>query len=269
MEAGTSQIKILTEVLRESLRARGLGPREIAKQLGVSERTVMRWFASKATDTAVLERLCALVGISFFELCELAARRVETRLTRLSVAQEQALVDDALLNFIFVNTLKGWTSAELKQEINVPEPMFVDALIRLEKIGLIGLLPGNEIRLRTTRDVRWRKDGPYSRYVNMFLGWSLNKPDISDPKSLWTMDILKLSAGSLVQLQRKFDALKAEAVLLSEQDRRSNDPSRDWHALVLTARHIAFTPLSEWPTQYRATRRVDEAPCRNWTPRTE
>jgi hypothetical protein len=129
--------------------------------------------------------------------------------------------------------------------------MFVDALIRLEKLGLIGLLPGNEIRLRTTRDIQWRKDGPYSSYVNMFLGWSLNKPDISDPRSLWVMDIMKLTPGSIAQLQRKFDAMMAEALLLSEQDRRSNDPLREWHAVVLTARRIAFPPLSEWPTQYR------------------
>lgn len=252
MEPPKSQIKVLMEVLREFLRVRGLGPREVARQLDVSERTVIRWFASRTVDTAVLERLCALLGLSFFELCELAARRVETRLTRLSVAQEQALVDDALLNYIFVNTLKGWTSAELKQEISVPEPMFVDALIRLEKLGLIGLLPGNEIRLRTTRDIQWRKDGPYSRFVNMLLGWSLSKPDISDPKSVWALETIKLSSGSLAQLRRKFDALLAEAVLLSEQDRRSNDASRDWHAVVLTARRIAFTPLSEWPTQYQA-----------------
>jgi len=251
MEAAKSQIKIVMEVLRELLRTRGLGPREIARQLAVSERTVMRWFAITTVDTAVLERLCALAGFSFFELCELAARRVETRLTRLSAAQEQALVDDALLNYIFVNALKGWSSTELQQEINVPEPQFVDALIRLEKLDLIVLLPGNEIRLRTTRDIRWRKDGPYSTFVNMLLRWSLNRPDVSDPKSLWAFDVIKLSSGSLAQLQRKFDALVAEAVLLSEQDRRSNDASRDWHAVVLTARHIAFTPLSEWPTQYR------------------
>ena len=251
MEPGKSQIRILLEVARELLRARGLGPREIARRLEVSERTVLRWFAAKAVDTDVLERLCALAGMSFFELSELAARRVETRLTRLSVVQEQALVDDALLNYIFVNTLKGWTSAELQREINVPEPMFVDALIRLERLGLIRLLPGNEIRLRTSRDIRWRKDGPYSSYVNMFLGWSLNKPDISDPRSLWALDILKLSPGSIAQLQRKFDALIAEALLLSDQDRRSNDSKREWHAVILTARRIAFTPLSEWPTQYR------------------
>jgi len=254
MAAAKSQIKVLMEFLRELLRTRGLGPREIARQTQVSERTVMRWFASEAVDTAVLERLCVLAGLSFFELCELAARRVETRLTRLSVAQEQALVDDALLNYIFVNALKGWTSAELQQEINVPEPQFVDALIRMEKLGLIGLLPGNEIRLRTTRDIRWRRDGPYSTFVNMLLRWSLNRPDVSDPKSLWAFDVIKLSSGSLAQLQRKFDALVAEAVLLSEQDRRANDVSRDWHAVVLTARHIVFTPLSEWPSQYRVTR---------------
>jgi hypothetical protein len=252
MPAAKSQIKILQEVLRELLRVRGLGPREIARQLNVSERTVMRWFAGKAVNTCVLERLCPLVGLSFFELCERAAARVETRITRLSVAQEQALADDALLNYIFVNALKGWSSVELQREINVPNPMFVDALIRLEKIGLIVLLPENEIQLLTTREIQWRKDGPYSRYVNMFLEWSLKHPDNSDPKSLWTLDVLKLSPGSLAQLQRKFDALKAEAVQLSEEDRRSTDPSRDWHALVLTARHIAFTPLSAWPTRYKA-----------------
>jgi len=75
MEPGKSQIKILTEVLREFLRARGLGPRDIAKQLGVSERTVMRWFASKTIDSAVLERLCALVGLSFVRAMHIGGRR--------------------------------------------------------------------------------------------------------------------------------------------------------------------------------------------------
>ncbi len=45
MESPKSQIKVLIEVLREFLRAGGLGPREIARQLDISERTVMRWFA--------------------------------------------------------------------------------------------------------------------------------------------------------------------------------------------------------------------------------
>jgi hypothetical protein len=251
IKTAKSQINVLMDVLREFLRVRGLRSRDIAVALGVTERTVMRWFASEAVDTKILERLCALIDISFFELCELAAKRVETRLTQLSIEQEQALVDYPLLNYLFIHALKGWSSAELQSEIDIPEPMFVDALIRLEKIGLIGLFPGNEIRLKTAKDIQWRKGGPYSRYMDMFLKWSLNKPDITEPKTIWIVEPLKLSTGSLSQLQRKFDALKGEAISLSEQDRRSNDMSREWYSLVLAARHIDMTPLSEWPTQYR------------------
>jgi transcriptional regulator with XRE-family HTH domain len=250
METGKSQIGVLVRVLRELLRAQGLRPRNVAERLGVSERTVLRWFAGEAIDTRVLERLCALIEISFFELCEVAAKRVETRLARLSADQEQALVDDALLNYLFVNILRGWSAAELQHEIDVPEAMFIDALIRLEKIGLIGLLPGNEFRLKTTREIQWRKGGPYSRYVNMFLKWSLNNADTGEPKSAWVIEALKLSTGSLAQLQHKFQTLREEANALSQVDRRSNDMSREWYALVLATRRIDFTPLQEWPTQY-------------------
>ena len=251
-KSAKSQINVLMDVLREFLRARGLRSRDVAKELDVTERTVLRWFASEAVDTKVLEKLCALIEISFFELCELAARRVEVRLAQLSIEQEQALVDYPLLNYLFTHAIKGWSTAELQSEMDIPEAMFVDALIRLEKIGLIALMPGNEIRLRTAKDIQWRKNGPYSRYMDMFLKWSLNKPDIAEPKSLWTVEPMKFSSGSLAQLRRKFDTLKGEAVALSEQDRRSNDMSREWFSLVLVARHVDMTPLSEWPTQYSA-----------------
>jgi AcrR family transcriptional regulator len=250
MKPVRSQASVLMDVLREFLRARGLRTRDIAKEMNVTERTVMRWFASEAADTKIVEQLCALIDIGFFELCEIAARRAETRLTQLSIEQEQALVDYPLMNYLFINILKGWSTEELQSEIEIPEPMFVDALIRLEKIGLISLFPGNEVRLRTAKDVQWRKDGPYSRYQNMFLNWSLAKPNIFEPQSLWEVEPLKLSTGSLAQVKRKFDALRGEIVALSAQDRRTNDMSREWFSLVLAARHIDMTPLSEWPTQY-------------------
>ena len=251
MKTGKTPTNVLMEVLRGLLRAGGLRTHEIAKALNVTERTVLRWFASETVDTKVIERLCGLIEIGFFELCDLAAKRAETRIAQLSIEQEQALADFPLLNYIFVHALKGWSSEELKREINIPEPMFVDALIRLEKMGLITLFPDNEIRLRTAKDVLWRKDGPYSRYREGLLKWSFNKLDMTDPNSLWTIEPLKLSAGSLAQLQRRFDTLKGEAIALSEQDRRSNDTSREWYALVLAARHVDMMPLSEWPTQYR------------------
>jgi hypothetical protein len=241
------------EVLRGLIRSRGLRYRDVAAELGVTERTVMRWFASGSVDTVTVEALCSLVGLSFFEVCEQAARRVDTRLTRLSVEQEQELVDDPLLNYCFTFLLKGWSPDDLRREMAVPEPMFVDALLRLERSGLIEVLPGNRTRLRTTRDIQWRQDGPYSQYMTMFLRWSLREADATEGRSLWSVEPLKLSTGSLAQLRRKFDQLREEAMALGEQDRRSGDVTRDWYALVLTARHFAMPPLSQWNTLYRQT----------------
>jgi transcriptional regulator with XRE-family HTH domain len=253
MKTAKSQICVVMGVLREFLQARGLRYRDIAQALDVTERTVMRWFASEAVDTKVIERLCSLIDISFFELFEFAARRVDSRLTTLTVEQEQALVDNALMNYLFVHILKGWFPKELQREVNIPEPMLVESLIQLEKWGLIELLPGNEIRLRTTRDIQWRKDGPYSRYMNMFLRWCLKQPDVTEARSSWTFETLKLSSGSLAQLRRKFETLKEDAIALSDQDRRSNDTSRDWYAVIFAARPIAFTPMSEWPCHCNGT----------------
>lgn len=254
MKTAKSQIGVLMTVLREFLRARRLRSHEVAEALNVTERTVLRWFASETLDTKVIERLCTLIDISFFELCELAAKRVETRLAQLSIEQEQALADFPLLNYIFVHALKGWSTVELQREIDIPEPMFVDALVRLEKMGLIMLLPGNEIRLRTAKDIQWRQGGPYSRYTNSLLKWSLQNADVFEPKSLWNVEPLKLSPGSVALLQRKFDTLKGEAVALSEHDRRSNNASTEWHALLLAVRHVDMMPLSQWPTQYQGDR---------------
>jgi hypothetical protein len=46
----------------------GLAPRDLAKQVRVSESPVMRRLAGRTVDTAVLEKLCALLGLSFLEL---------------------------------------------------------------------------------------------------------------------------------------------------------------------------------------------------------
>jgi len=255
---GKSQVNVLMEVLREFLRRRGLRYRDIARELQVTERTVTRWFASESNDTKVLERLCALVGLTFFELCELASKRVETRITYLSLKQEQMLADDGLLSYLFSQVLKGWTTEEIQREAEIPDAVFVDALIRLEKSGLIDLLPGNEIRLRTIKDMRWRPGGPFSRFQNRWLAWVLDKIDITEPRSAWAIDAMKLSSSSLAQLQRKFEALQQEALELSDVDRRSHDPSRVWYALVLGARQIdLIPPLLEWPTTPFARRTRD------------
>jgi hypothetical protein len=179
-----------------------------------------------------------MIGLTLFEVCELATKRVDDRPSQPSAQQEYALAEDDLLSYAFNQALRGWTFQEIQQDLQLTQAVLVDVFIRLEKLGLIELLPGNEIKLRTAKEVRWAPNGAFSRKANQWLTRVLDKVNIDEPNGVWAHDTLKLSPASRVQLARKFEALLLEAQALSDADRRANDPTRDWHGLVLVARQI-------------------------------
>ena len=246
-----SQVPVLMTVLRELLRAHGIRQRDIAERLQVCERTVTRWLSSETIEAALIEDLCGLVGVSFFDLCELAGKRVEQRVSHLTTAQEQALAEDDLLTYVFMQLLKGWSADEIRLDLELAEPILIDALIRLQKIGLIELLPRNQVRLRTVQAVQWRPGGPFSRIVNRWLKRCLENADYNEPDSLWRFDEIKLSAASRAQLRLKFETLIEEVQALSDLDRRLNADAREWYALILTARPSELLPYPKWPSSNR------------------
>ena len=243
-----SQLDVMMEVLRELLRQHGLRFADVATRLGVTERTVTRWFSADSVETAVLEQMCALIGIDFFTLCELAGKRIDSRPSRPTIQQEQELADSPLLTYLFAQICKGWTAQELRDDIDIPEPVLVGHLIRLDKVGLIDLLPGNEIRLRTSKDMLLNPNGPYARNLNRWLGEVFKDPNVDEDNAAWVCDFMKLTPASREQLARKFRALMQEATELSDSDRRASAPSRQWYGVVLVARPLDIRPFSEWPT---------------------
>ena len=245
-----SQHDVMMDVLRELFRQHGLRFADIAEKLGVTERTVTRWFSADSIETAILQQMCELVGIDFFTLCELAAKRRDNRPDRHTLKQEQALAASPLLTYLFVQICKGWTAEELKADIGIPEAVLVDHLLQLDKIGLIDLLPGNEIRLKTARDMRLIPNGPYARNLNRWLGERFKNPNVDEPNAAWVCDFMKLTPGSRERIERKFRALVQEANELSDSDRRANAAGREWYGLVLVVRPENVRPFSEWPAVY-------------------
>jgi transcriptional regulator with XRE-family HTH domain len=239
------------QVLREQLRGRGLRHRDIAARLQVAERTVSRWLSSDKIEASQIERLCGLLNMTFFDLCEIAAQQIEERVSRLTVQQEQTLAEDDLLLYVFRQLLKGWTADEIRGDLEIPEPILIDALIRLQKLELIELLPLNQVRLRTVRNIEWWPKGPCSRSANNWLSHLLEDADISEPEAIWSFDEIKLSAASLAQLKPKFDQLLQEVRDLSNLDRRQSQDAREWYACILAMRPVKILPYPEWPTPTR------------------
>ena len=235
-QESNSQMPLLVSSLKRMLRMRGIGYREIAHTLGVSEPTIKRWFAGKALTVERLERLCACADVSLIELVEFATRDADARLRQLTLAQEQGLAEDHELAFIFVIILRGWSPAELWAEQGLDPATLVQFLSRLDKLRVIDLLPGNEVRLLTVRNVEWRKDGPMRTQMAQWLkARSFARENTAAP---WSAEMVKLSDASLNRIDDMSREFMRNIRLLGEVDRATSADQKAWYTVLVSADQV-------------------------------
>jgi transcriptional regulator with XRE-family HTH domain len=246
------QVEALLCALKQLFHVRGLRYRDVAERLGVTERTVKRWFSDHGLTMDVVEDLCGVVDMSFNELCDVAKSDLDARPQRLTREQEEQLFADLQLALVFMLLTRGWSSQEIQRECAIPEATLVGHLVRLEKIKLVELLPGNKVRVLFGRNIRWREHGEAGRAFarglnNLFAGM-----DYSNPDAVWTTQVVNLSPQSLAELRTKFQKLIVEVLQASDADRRSHAENKVWHAILLAAH--PFDPLKlETPSQSQMT----------------
>jgi len=242
-----SQLPSLIGALRQLLRARGLRHSDIAQRLGVAERTVTRWLSGERIDAQTIEQLCSLTGLSLFEVCDFASQRHEQHNNQLTMKQEAVLAEESVISYFFFGLLKGWTPKELQEDADIPEAVTVKVLVRLDKAGLIELLPGNEIRLRIARKIVPRNGGPISHAMNKWLRQTFRDININDKRSVIQYQELKLSAGSMAQIAKKFESLLEEIRGIAATDRPNHNNRKHWHTVLLAAQHHEIGPYANWP----------------------
>lgn len=241
--ANDRQLPKLVASLKRLLRARGIGYREIADTLAVSEPTIKRWFAGKGITVEHLEDLCVFAGVSLIELIEFTAHDTDARLRQLSIEQEEVLAQDKNLAFVFSVILRGWAPVDLWREQGLEPAALVSYLIQLEKIRLIELLPGNEVRLLTTRDVEWRKDGPIR---TQFAEWVRQENMVFSPlqpKAPWGAELVKLSESSLTRLADMIRDFQRNIRLLGEADRHASADQKDWYTVLIASTQLDMSGL--------------------------
>jgi len=230
------QVPRLIGALKFLFRSRGLRYADIAATLGLSQTTLKRRLTGSGLTVPFLESLCTLAGVSLAELFELANAKVDPRPRRLTLEQENALYADIRLAFIFSRIQVGWSAEEIQRECRIPEAPLVSYLVRLEKLGLIDLLPGNRIRLRTVREIDWRKHGPVWRSVDRYLKDIFTMIDTEDEELSRRIAVVRLSANSIAQLDELFHYLQAEVRRLADSDRIVPTDDKTWYAVLMGAR---------------------------------
>jgi len=248
-----SQTRQLTAALKQCLKAKGVTYADLAPALGLSEASVKRIFSKGDLTLARLETVCRQVEIDFYDLARLARGR-DARAGALTAGQEQALARDPRLLTLLHLLLNDWTFRDIVAEYQLAEAELVRMLVRLDRLGVIELQPGNRVRLRCPKDLAWRPGGAVwatheRRVLEEFFGAGFDdaraqggdaratsnndarapandarapandaRAPANDARAHRRFEVRELSPASLAVLRRKLDKLAAEFNELAEMD---------------------------------------------------
>ncbi|NQD35455.1 XRE family transcriptional regulator [Permianibacter sp. IMCC34836] len=174
-----AQTELLMDALKRQLRSAGVTYAQVAAALELSEASIKRLMSSGDLSLDRVQAICALCGIDLFDLVQVAERERRS-LSQLDESLEAELVADEKLLLVTYLVLNDWSMAQVLTHYQFTEPELIRLLIRLDRMRLIDLLPGNRIRLRTARDFAWRPGGPIQQFFDMNVRESFFAGDFRD-----------------------------------------------------------------------------------------
>lgn len=235
--------------LKRLLKARGRTYAEAAVVLELSEASVKRLFASGELSLERLERLCDWIGVDIVDVVELA-KSEQPLLTELKPEQERELLADPSLLLTAFLVLNRWSEADVLETFRFTKPELTLRLIRLERLGLVELMPFDRIKLRTARNFSWRKDGPIQRHFAERVLPEFLATRFDEPGERMQFIGGMLSRASIRKLHEAIEALAARLDELVEQDLEL--PTAERHGVSL------FVGLRPW--EYSEFTRLRRAP---------
>jgi DNA-binding Xre family transcriptional regulator len=214
-----SQASQLVDVLKQTLRDRGMTYSMLARALAISESSVKRLFSQKRLTLDRLADICAQLDLEITDLLEMA-RSSEERITELSESQERSLVEDPRLLLVGLMALSHGRPEEIVATYRLTEAEVVKHLAQLDQLGIIDLLPGNRIKLRLSRNFSWRKGGPLQQFFEARVQREFFHSSFHGPGELRFVVHGALSEHSNALLRQRVQKLAEEFDALVEDDRR-------------------------------------------------
>jgi len=225
----------IVDALKRVLKSRGMSYAKLAEGLSLSEASVKRLFSEKTFTLQRLDDICCLLELDLFELARIARGEPDTA-QELTEQQEHVLADQRILLGILYLLLNHWQLADIVGSYQITEPECIRLLIKLDRAGLIELLPGNRVRLRVSRQLRFRPKGPIRAKLGEQMVSDFLAVRFDENGGHFRFEVGELSPASAAILQRKLDRLAAEFYELSELDHHLGPEQRTLCGIALGIR---------------------------------
>ena len=230
-----SERALLIAELKRSLKERGLTYAAVARELRLSLATVKRLFSRGDFSLARLEQVCTLAGVRLGEILERAQEHAApTR--QLTLTQEREIVADARLLFVTWLVVSRVPFEEIVREYRLSAREVQRCLIRLDRLKVLELQPGNRVRLLVDRRFSWRPGGPVQRHIHERLLREFLAHAFTGAEEEFFFHGAHVSREALARLKRVLQAAARECLELIDRDRATPIEGRSGAAFVLALR---------------------------------
>lgn len=213
-----AQSGVVVQALKQELKRQGKTYANLAQALSLSEASVKRLFSAAGNiSLARLDDICRFLGMSFSDLLT-SLDNPDDRLRQLSREQEQELVANPKLLLVAVCALNRWGFQEILDTYTFTPEECVRLLAKLDRLGLIELLPKNRIKLLIHSSFAWLPHGPIQRFFRLHIQGDFFASDFTRPGEYMAFHNTMLSPSSNAILRRKMEQLLAEVHRLGQED---------------------------------------------------
>jgi hypothetical protein len=230
--------------LKIALRASGHTYSDVARTLDLSVASVKRLFSTEDLSLHRVDQICELIGVDLREVLNRALDRAEP-LNQLTAAQEGELISDPKLLFMTWLVLIRTPYEEMVRDYKFTEREALQYLIRLDRLKVIELQPGNRVRLLVSRHFSWRSGGPVQKYIHQKLLREFFASAFAGTLEEFFFHGGRVTDEALSQIKRALRAASRECAEIIERDRTSTQP-KNGAAFVLALRPWNYSGFAQF-----------------------
>jgi AcrR family transcriptional regulator len=239
-----AQRSLIVTELKRALRESGHTYGNVAQKLGLSLASVKRLFSTEDLSLERVDQICELIGSDLSDILDRASDR-SAPTNQLTLSQESELVADIKLLFMTWMVLVRTPYEDIVRDYHFSKREALQYLIRLDRLKVIELQPGNRVRLLVSRHFSWRPGGPVQKYIHQKLLHEFFAGPFAGVQEEFFFHGGRLSDDALAHIKRALRATSRECAEIIERDRLTTMP-RKGAAFVLAVRPWHFSGFAQF-----------------------
>jgi len=229
----------LLAVLKQQLKQQGITYKKLAAELGLTESAIKQMFAADNMSLKRMDAICEILKLDISDLVELSEDQ-DKKIELLTVEQEAILIGDQWLLLVAYCVVNHWTFEEIIERYRLTEPECIKQLVKLDKMNLIELLPGNRIKALIAPNFAWQPNGPIEHFFRNEVQSAFFDDNF---KEAGCLRLVKNGDISMAARKQLVDRLKVIGQVFDDtnrEERKLSSADRKGSTMVLAIRNWQF-----------------------------